>query len=88
MSARQSPPSQGHGQVGDDLSWSVHSAGLLPPFQGGGQAEVQAGDPQRPGQQQTVGVGDDSGALSGHRDPSGQVSRQALFFQVKGTFRI
>ncbi len=74
---------QGHGQVGDYLSRAVHGPGLLPPFQGAGQAAVQGGDPQCPGQQQAAGVGDDAGAISGHRDLGPADSRM----HAKSAFR-
>jgi hypothetical protein len=57
---------QGHRQVGDDLPRGVHRPGGPPPFQRGVQAAVQASYPQRLGQQQAAGLGDDSGDRLSH----------------------
>ena len=68
-SARQSPPS---------ASATARSVTIFPGLctaragrhrsSAAVQAAVQARDPQRPGQQQATGLGDDSGAVSGHHD--------------------
>jgi hypothetical protein len=52
----QAVPAQRHRdrQIRDDLPWAVHGPGGPPPFQRRVQAAVQAGDPQRPGEQQAA----------------------------------
>jgi hypothetical protein len=58
----------GHRQVGDDLPRAVHGPWLALSFQCSVQATIQACCPQRPGQEKAAGLGDDSGAVSGHHD--------------------
>ena len=83
---------------------SVHRPRRPPPFQRPRQALVQARDPQRRASSRPPAWDTSSGAVSGHRDLGAaggkmhaesafrtgrnRTLRQALFFQVKGTFRI
>ena len=89
------------GQVRDDLPRVVHRPRRPPAGQPLGQAPGQARDPHRLPQQDRPRLGHQAPAVSGHGHPgsacailhlkvpstgNGQDPRQALSFQVKGTF--
>ena len=102
---RQAVPAQRqrHHQISNDLPRVMHRPARPPPLQRHHQAPVQAGRPQRLGQQQRPALGHDPRTVSGHCDlgmAGGNLHlksafgwvrmdlRQAQSFQLKGTFYV